>query len=217
MPSYHWLLIKTFSGTVTMIRCSCLNIMSSNKAAKRENDMHTGIQEGKTKMRAIVRQEYGGPDQLVIQELAIPEPRPSQVVTGSYFGARPSGREHRRAGWRARDCNHSQPRSPFRCWRDWGPTESTWKDQTFHAESANLFRDASTLFWNWWETVRFWTHWRWCAAADASDWPGFWAVLNQSHPSIRCSRCRAGCILAFSVVLCSVRRNSLSAMFRSRQ
>jgi NADPH:quinone reductase-like Zn-dependent oxidoreductase len=63
-----------------MIRCSCLNIMSSNKAAKRENDMHAGIQEGKTKMRVIVRQEYGGPDQLVIQELAIPQPRPSHVV-----------------------------------------------------------------------------------------------------------------------------------------
>jgi NADPH:quinone reductase len=43
--------------------------------------MNTGIiQEGKTKMRAIVRQEYGGPDELVIQELAIPEPKPSHVV-----------------------------------------------------------------------------------------------------------------------------------------
>lgn len=63
-----------------MTGCSCLKIMSSNKAAERENDMHTGIQEGKTKMRAIVRQEYGGPDQLVIQELAIPEPKPSHVV-----------------------------------------------------------------------------------------------------------------------------------------
>jgi NADPH:quinone reductase-like Zn-dependent oxidoreductase len=31
-------------------------------------------------MRAIVRQEYGGPDELVIQELAIPEPKPSHVV-----------------------------------------------------------------------------------------------------------------------------------------
>jgi NADPH:quinone reductase-like Zn-dependent oxidoreductase len=43
--------------------------------------MNTGIiQEGKTKMRAIVRQEYGGPDELVIQELAIPEPKPGHVV-----------------------------------------------------------------------------------------------------------------------------------------
>src|SRR3984893_8884424 len=43
--------------------------------------MKTGIiQEGKTKMRAIVRQEYGGPEELVIEELAIPEPKPGHVV-----------------------------------------------------------------------------------------------------------------------------------------
>jgi NADPH:quinone reductase len=31
-------------------------------------------------MRAIVRQQYGGPEQLVIQEFPNPEPRPGHIV-----------------------------------------------------------------------------------------------------------------------------------------
>ncbi len=38
------------------------------------------IQKNEEKMRAIVRQRYGGPEELVIQELAIPEPKPGHVV-----------------------------------------------------------------------------------------------------------------------------------------
>jgi NADPH:quinone reductase len=43
--------------------------------------MNTGIthREG-TKMRAIVRRQYGGPEELLIQELPIPEPKPEHVV-----------------------------------------------------------------------------------------------------------------------------------------
>jgi NADPH:quinone reductase len=33
-----------------------------------------------TRMRAIVRRQYGGPEELLIQELAIPEPEPGHVV-----------------------------------------------------------------------------------------------------------------------------------------
>jgi NADPH2:quinone reductase len=55
--------------------------MSPNRVAKRKNIMNTKeIQKGKTKMRAIVRQQYGGPEELAIQELAIPESKPGHVV-----------------------------------------------------------------------------------------------------------------------------------------
>jgi NADPH:quinone reductase and related Zn-dependent oxidoreductases len=43
--------------------------------------MNTGtIQQGKTKMRAIVRQRFGGPEELMIKEIPIPEPEHGQVV-----------------------------------------------------------------------------------------------------------------------------------------
>jgi NADPH:quinone reductase len=38
------------------------------------------IHEREAKMRAMVRQQYGGPEELVLQEQAIPEPKPGHVV-----------------------------------------------------------------------------------------------------------------------------------------
>lgn len=42
--------------------------------------MYTRNQESEAKMRAVVRQQYGGPEELVIQERAIPQPKPGDVV-----------------------------------------------------------------------------------------------------------------------------------------
>jgi NADPH:quinone reductase len=51
-------------------------------------------------MRAIVRQQFGGPEQLVIQDVPIPEPQPGTVITrGKAFGINHAETYMRRGDW----------------------------------------------------------------------------------------------------------------------